>query len=82
MCLHINVYVDEIKKKKWWNSFLKKKKKRWNSKYQYIPFGKSSSSSDKNGLTPHETLTTGQRQGINFRACMEMGSHISLKEGD
>ena len=57
----------------------KKKKKRWNSKYQDIPFGRSSSSSDKNGLTPHETLTTGQRQGINFRACMEMGSHISLK---
>ena len=54
----------------------------WNSKYQNIPFGGSSGSSDKNGLTPHETLTTSQRQGINFRACMEMGSHISLKEGD
>ena len=68
-----------FKKKKKMMEFVPKKKKWWNSKYQDIPFGGSSGSSDKNGLTPHETLTTGQRQGINFRACMEMGSHISLK---
>ena len=59
--------------------FFRQKKNGWNSKYQDIPFSGSSGSYDKNGLTPHKTLTTGQRQSINFRACMEMGSHISLK---
>ena len=84
---HINVYVDEIlktknKKKKLMEFVPQKKKKNdgiQNIRIYPLANPHSSGSSDKNGLTPHETLTTCQRQNINFRACMEMVSHISLK---
>ena len=66
------MYVDEIKN--FLMEFVPQKKKKKHDGIQNIMIYPLAGPQVRRTKMAH-----GQRQSINFRACMEMGSHISLK---